>query len=50
MTKKIFWKDPYQTNLETHVTSIKDCHHVEGNNPMEKLPERERLAYLHGKK
>ena len=22
MTKKIFWKDPYQTHLETHVTSI----------------------------
>jgi Ser-tRNA(Ala) deacylase AlaX len=24
MTKKIFWKDPYLTQLDTHITSVKD--------------------------
>jgi Ser-tRNA(Ala) deacylase AlaX len=24
MTKKTFWKDPYQTHLETQVTSVND--------------------------
>ncbi len=24
MTKKVFWQDPYQTELETHITSVND--------------------------
>ncbi|MDP3016040.1 MAG: alanyl-tRNA editing protein, partial [Deltaproteobacteria bacterium] len=24
MTKKIFWKDPYLTQLETYITGVKD--------------------------
>lgn len=24
MTEKIFWQDPYQTKLETHITSVQD--------------------------
>jgi len=24
MTKKIFWEDPYLTQLETHIATVKD--------------------------